>query len=81
MLTDYQKALGIYLMKAGLSSRETAVLVSYYEKEDDLTKAEILVWLADNNPTKQEVLHILSNFCNPLIYRLHFTITRKKETK
>lgn len=59
MLTEYQKALIFLLKRAGFEPRETAAIVNHYEQEEQDLKDELLIFLRDKNPTKQEVLEYL----------------------
>ena len=59
MLTEYQKALTYLLYRAGFEEREITVLVNHYEQEEQDVKDELLIFLYDKNPTRQEALEFL----------------------
>lgn len=59
MLTEYQKALIFLLKRAGFEEIEITVLVNHYEQEDQDVKDKLLIFLRDNNPTRQEALEFL----------------------
>ena len=44
---------------AGFDVREIAALVNHYEQEEQDVKDELLLFLYDKNPTRQEVLEFL----------------------
>ena len=56
MLTEYQKALIYLLKRAGFELEEIAVLVNHYEQEEQDVKDDLLIFLRDKNPTRQEAL-------------------------
>ena len=60
MLTEYQKLLAYLLMKAGFERREVAALAGNFEQEEQELKDQLLLFLWDNNPTRQEVLDFLA---------------------
>lgn len=60
ILTQYQISLALLLRRAGFDYMEVAALVAHYEKEEQQIKDNLLVWIYDKNPTKQEVLEFLS---------------------
>ncbi len=60
MLTEYQKLLAFLLMKAGLGRREVAAIAGNFEQEEQELKDQLLLYLWDNNPTRQEVLDFLA---------------------
>ena len=59
MLTEYQKALIYLLKRAGFELEEIAVLVNHYEQEEQDVKDDLLIFLRDKNPTRQEALEYL----------------------
>lgn len=59
MLTEYQKALIFFLKRAGFEEIEITVLVNHYEQEEQDVKDDLLIFLRDKNPTKQEALEYL----------------------
>lgn len=59
MLTEYQKALIFLLKRAGFETREIAAIVNHYEQEEQDVKDRLLIFLYDNNPTRQEALEYL----------------------
>ena len=60
MLTEYQKLLAYLLMKAGFERREVAAIAGNFEQEEQELKDQLLLFLWDNNPTRQEVLDFLA---------------------
>lgn len=60
MLTEYQKLLAFLLMKAGFESREVAAIAGNFEQEEQELKDQLLLYLWDNTPTRQEVLDFLA---------------------
>ena len=60
MLTEYQKLLAFLLMKAGFERREMAAIAGNFEQEEQELKDQLLLFLWDNNPTRQEVLDFLA---------------------
>ena len=60
MLTEYQKLLAFLLMKAGFERREVAAIAGNFEQEEQELKDQLLLYLWDNNPTRQEVLDFLA---------------------
>ena len=60
MLTEYQKLLAFLLMKAGFERREVAAVAGNFEQEEQDLKDQLLLYLWDNNPTRQEVLDFLA---------------------
>ena len=60
MLTEYQKALIFLLKRAGFEEIEITVLVNHYEQEEQDVKDKLLIFLRDNNPTRQEVLEFMA---------------------
>ncbi len=60
MLTEYQKLLAYLLMKAGLERREVAAIAGNFEQEEQELKDKLLLFLWDNNPTRQEVLEFMA---------------------
>ena len=60
MLTEYQKLLAFLLMKAGFDRREVAAIAGNFEQEEQELKDQLLLFLWDNNPTRQEVLDFLA---------------------
>ena len=60
MLTEYQKALIYLLNRAGFDLSEITVLVNHFEQEEQDLKDQLLLYLWDNNPTRQEVLDYLA---------------------
>ena len=60
MLTEYQKLLAFLLMKAGFERREVAAIAGNFEQEEQELKDQLLLFLWDNNPTRQEVLDFLA---------------------
>lgn len=59
MLTEYQKALIYLLKRAGFELEEITVLVNHYEQEEQDVKDDLLIFLRDKNPTRQEALEYL----------------------
>ena len=59
MLTEYQKALIYLLKRAGFELEEIAVIVNHYEQEEQDVKDDLLIYLRDKNPTRQEALEYL----------------------
>ena len=60
MVTEYQKLLAFLLMKAGFERREVAAIAGNFEQEEQELKDQLLLYLWDNNPTRQEVLDFLA---------------------
>ena len=60
MLTEYQKLLAYLLMKAGFERREVAAIAGNFEQEEQELKDQLLLFLWDNNQTRQEVLDFLA---------------------
>ena len=60
MLTEYQKLLAFLLMKAGFERREVAAIAGNFEQEEQELKDQLLLYLWDNNPSRQEVLDFLA---------------------
>jgi hypothetical protein len=46
-------------MKAGFERREVAAIAGNFEQEEQVLKDQLLLYLWDNNPTRQEVLDFL----------------------
>ena len=59
MLTEYQKALIYLLKRAGFELEEIAVLWNHYEQYEQDVKYDLLIFLRDKNPTRQEALEYL----------------------
>lgn len=59
MLTEYQKLLAYLLKRAGLENREVAAIAGNFEEEEQELKDKLLLYLWDNNPTRQEVEEFL----------------------
>lgn len=60
MVTEYQKLLAFLLMKAGFERREVAAIAGNFEQEEQELKDQLLLYLWDNNPSRQEVLDFLA---------------------
>lgn len=60
MLTEYQKLLAYLLKKAGLERKEVAAIAGNFEQEEQELKDKLLLYLWDNNPTRQEVLEFMA---------------------
>ena len=59
-LTEYQRLLAYLLMKAGFERREVAEIAGNFEQEEQELKDQLLLYLWDNNPSRQEVLDFLA---------------------
>ncbi len=60
MLTEYQKLLAYLLKKAGLECKEVAAIAGNFEQEEQELKDKLILYLWDNNPTRQEVLEFMA---------------------